>query len=199
MNIGVLGASGSGKSRFCSVYGTSLSNIYRIPLYSTNAIKGSTKILYYDDILNLKNCVFIWDEVDNDLQGRNFKKNIEEKDRLLQWFKQCRKNNVIFLWNTQKARQLDIIGRENTHLIIYAENCGSYTKYRFYNNETGIWGITLKLDLSKFNNLYDHKEYLNELTWRERPKVFHNKTTNKPQIDKNRFLKFENPEVLSEI
>lgn len=171
MTYGILGPQRSGKSRFAAVLARTLSEKMKIPLYATNNIKESQKILYYDDILKLEKCVFVWDEIDKDLQARNFKKNMERKQDIMHWFTQVGKKDIILIWTTQFDRQLDVICKENTNVKIWTEKIGKMAKYYFINNDNGkIINTIGPIDLSKFNSIYDHKEFMFELDWRGKPK-----------------------------
>lgn len=161
----------SGKGVFGAALAVSLSESTGLPLFSTNYIKGSQKIFYYDDIVNLKNCIFLWDEIDNDLQSRNFEANMKRKGEVFEWIKQAGKRDVIFIAVVQFRFQMDKILRTHANVIIMTEKRGEMSKYTFINRETGQ--ITKKIgpiDMSPFFCLYDHKEFMKELSWRETKK-----------------------------
>jgi len=167
------GAQRSGKGVFAAAYGTMLTAEFGIPLYATNWIKGANKVRYYEDILNLKNCVFVWDEIDNDLQSRNYQANMEKKGKIIEWLKQAGKSDVILIMVVQYRFQMDKILRKHANVTIVAEKVGQKSKYTFINNDT--MRITKKigpLDMSQFYHLYDHKEFMEELQWREKPSKY---------------------------
>jgi len=177
-----------GKGVFAAAFGVALAESTGLPLFATNSLKGGTKIYYYDDILKLKNCVFVCDEIDNDLQSRNFTANMEKKGEIFEWLKQAGKMDVVLIMVVQFGFQMDKILRTHSNVVIMTEKKQNGSKYTFFNKETGqILKKVGPMDMSPFFELYDHKEMQRELSWRE----------SKKERKKNAGL-FQSPEVLKQ-
>jgi len=172
MIYGIMGPQRTGKSKLAAALGVSLKESTGLPLYATNGIIGAERIQFYDDILEIRNCIFVWDEIDKDLQARMFKKNMEKKDKIMHWFTQAGKKDIILIWTTQFDRQVDIICKENTNMYIFTQKHRDGAIYTFYNTDTQKVGKKFgPTTLPGAEKLYDHKEYMNKLKWRKSDKT----------------------------
>lgn len=117
MLVAFTGSQGSGKSLSMAVLGTALASGSGVALYSNYPVSGSLPVNSIEELMKLKNCVVLLDELWLTMDSRMWKDNV----LLTSWIFQCRKRGMVVFYSTQHMDQIDLRVRNATDYRIACE------------------------------------------------------------------------------
>lgn len=123
MIIGIIGKMGSGKTLFTSILANKAFDS-GCSIYANYGLKFEHKTLNMNDILtmsgDLQNAMICIDEIHLFMDSRQ---SMSKRSRIISYFiTQSRKRNLVLIYTTQNAHQVDKRLRSNTDYIIQCDN-----------------------------------------------------------------------------
>lgn len=158
MLMGFIGRMGQGKTLSMTAFGSYMHQATGCALYSRHDVVGATSIYKPNQIWEIENGIFLWDEMWVDMDSREWKNNIDRTRFILQ----SRKKNTIVMYTAQHYSQIEKRVRKATDYVAFCEK--RYNKdtqktqinLQIVDAHTGkIMKIISIMDIKPFFGLYD--------------------------------------------
>jgi len=132
------------------------------PLHANYGLKNATAIESLNDVAELENSIFCFDEIWLSADARAWKDNV----RLTQWVNQTRKKKMVVFYTTQHIRQVEMRIRNGTDVLIFCDKRpeGHWLTFMDWQYRT-IGKRFLIENAYRFYDLYDTYQVLKPLNW----------------------------------
>ena len=117
MLVGVMGKMGAGKTLSMSILMEYCHYAMKAELHANYGLRNASRVKTTDDVWNMENGVFGFDEIWLTLDARLWKDNTF----LTRWINQTRKKKLIVFYTTQHIRQVELRVRNATDVLIFVE------------------------------------------------------------------------------
>jgi hypothetical protein len=162
MLVGIMGKMGAGKTLSMSILAEYAAWVMKSPLHANYGLQGAEKIRTTNDIWEMENGIFCFDEIWLTLDSRLWKDNVF----LTRWINQTRKKKLIVFYTTQHIRQVELRVRNATDILIYCDKTPAGHWLQFVDwqyQELGRRYLISHETAARFYKVYDTYEVLEPL------------------------------------
>lgn len=115
MILGLVGRIGEGKTIGMVALADLFQKVTGLEVYSNNWIQFSHQFKTYARLKKITDSIICIDELHEEADSRDFKKNID----ITKWLLQIRKRRNVLLYTTQSLDQIDKRFRNQTHFLVF--------------------------------------------------------------------------------
>lgn len=172
MLVGIMGKMGTGKTLSMSILAEYFSIKSGSSLYANYALQNSQKINSLNQVWQLENGIFCFDELWLTMDSRLYNDNVV----MTRWINQTRKKKMVIFYTTQHIRQVELRVRNATDILIVCEKKPSGIWLNFIDYQFRTLGRRFLISNPKmFYTLYNTYEVLEPLKFDRQIKFADNK------------------------